>query len=60
MANGKVILLTADMCDHLDRVTCLPARGGEMSDYGAGCLLGQRGCGHSQSSFDTRDQEAVQ
>ena len=41
-------------------ITCLPARGGEMSDHEAGCLLGQRGCGHSQSGSDTWDQEAVQ
>ena len=26
----------------------------------AGCSLDQRGCGHSQSGSDTRDQEAVQ
>ena len=41
-------------------ITCLPARGGEMSDHEAGCSLGQRGCGHSQSGSDTWDQEAVQ
>ena len=34
-------------------ITCLPVRGGEMSDHEAGCSLGQRGCGHSQSGSDT-------
>ena len=41
-------------------ITCLPARGSEMSDHEAGCSPGQRGCGHSQSGSDTWDQEAVQ
>ena len=32
----------------------------ELTDYGVGCLLGQRGRRYSQSGLDTRDQEAVQ
>ena len=57
---GGMLLESTSFTYYTLCITCLPARGSEMSDHEAGCSFGRRGCGHSQSGSDTWDQEAVQ